>query len=149
MKRRLLALLAAGAMLLTFAPAAAAVQPEADIGPLAIESCVTVFEDSFNAGLGDSFAICSTTPGNIRISNFINYTTGLHNGCNGLFIQNANWNDCISSVRADIPAAYKAVLYANSNYGGGITRCTDGGAYAQFGLWDDQTSSMRVLTGNC
>jgi hypothetical protein len=144
MIRRLLALLSAVVLLLTFAPAVLGVS----------EMCVTIYEDA--NGRGDSWPLCNF-PSSLHNASLVGDTTGLHNGCVGSWPAiNSDWNDCVSSLDyANLPAGYQVQFWSNINYGGFLIACFDadgsypGVANLGYGLWNDQLSSWRVTGGNC
>lgn len=121
------------------------------IGPLAVDTCVTNYEDANLAG--DSLAVCDTNPNNVKIANLTQYTTGLHNGCNRIINQSSTWNDCISSARtANLGSTRRVRFYGDIQYGGSVLYCVDtaGNATTNFGGGNaERISSFRNESGNC
>lgn len=143
MRRRVLA--GASAAVLAIAAAAAYVS----VQPLAIDMCVTNYENG--AQSGDRLTICNT-PSNLKVPNLGNYTTGLVNGCQRSVNVSSTWSDCISSARVSaLPANYRVRWYQDVSYGTVLAcRSTDGTSNVDLtGVPNDLISSFRVEGGNC
>lgn len=147
MKFKILKLFAAFALLFTFVPGVTA-------SVNSIDTCVTNWEDG--GGTGDRLVVCSTNPTNIKIANLGTHTENLTGGgCNGRYTTNSSWSDCISSMKIDnLPVNYMVVWYDGTNYSS-VIACldhSDGSAVYNmpgYPFGNDQTSSFRVLGGNC
>jgi hypothetical protein len=112
-----------------------------------IDTCVQHWEDP-NFG-GDTWAVCSTTPSNVKDSDLSNNTNNLHNGCNRVSNTSSTWNDCISSAKvANLPASYKVLWYQDSSYSG-LVACSDANGNSQSNLPNDIISSFRIVAGSC
>lgn len=148
----------AATLLLAFALVIPAGATSASIGPLAVEMCVTIAE---NTGLtGDKWTMCGL-PSELKNANLDNDVTGLtpvsQPSCAGEYPQ-PDWNDCVSSFDyANMPANYRLRLYRNANYDAGIgfsPICKDvngspTGSWNIVGGMNDRVSSWRIEGGNC
>lgn len=108
MRRKILALLAAGAMLLTFAPVVqAGTQGSCNSTDT---SKVRLWENGSNDSSDgdDSLWICATH------TNFSAITHTLPGGCKTSFPLGDSWNDCISSWTVWVPPNSAACLYKDS-----------------------------------
>ena len=119
------------------------------IGPLAVDMCVTNWENGGQSG--DQMSVCDT-PANLKVPNLTTHTEGLHSGCQRSINTSSNWSDCISSARvSSMPAAQRVRWYQDINYGNALA-CVDANGTTNIDLTgsaNDLISSFRVEGGNC
>lgn len=112
-------------------------------------SCVTTQVIIYENGNlnGDQMYRCFNTP------SLVPYTTGLHDGCLGMFsIKNPNWNDCVSSFKVWIPLGCTLHLWKDINYSREIFEVSgpiNGGGWTMTGYNYDNVLSSISFGGVC
>ena len=106
-------------------------------------ACVshTVYSDANKGGFHGSF--CSDD------SDLTNNTATQIGWCSGPF--DASWNDCISSVAANLTGATQICLWSNTNYGGNGLKINPGSnGWWNMPAWiNDAISSIEVASSDC
>lgn len=110
--RRLVVVLSALAVLLTFAPVASG----ATQWSCSNDFRVLLYENKINdtSDNDDRLWVCGGA------DNLAEYSHTLPGGCKAGYVSYDNWNDCVSSVKPYYPTGWKACFYVNEDYNGAI-----------------------------
>lgn len=142
MRSKILALIAAGAMLFTFAPMVlAGNQYATGVCQTGDTSHVLAWENIIGdtSDGNDTLVIC----GNIADLSKINHT--LPGGCKTTFPLTDTWNDCISSITTWTPSTQVICVYNAANYHDLNGVWGHGGDGVRKNIAADSTSSMKWI----